>query len=246
MNRFLIVIAVAVALCGCGGEVAELSELERMKESAPIVGQLPLELTPDLRAAGAIGIAAYNGPWVFRRNQPAFLHAGDLLQVDVVGVPGLERTYLEYINEDTFWTPEGIKPLKCRKRTQQMVAAQFPACAGLPQASGLRLRVFGPYSTDSVMIGGEVRKRGFYLWNEDLTLRRALTRAGGVVREMPAGRVLVVRGDRVLTFLLHDVLDGGTKPFPLKPLDAVSVMERIEMKFDARQLRMPPMPPVQR
>lgn len=235
------------ALCGCGGGVAELSESERVKETAPVIGQLPLELTPELRAAGAVEIAPYNGPWVFRRSKLEHLHEGDLLQVDVVGVPGLEKRYLEYINEELFWKPEGIiKPLKCRKRTQQMVADQFPVCAGLPQTQGLRIRVFGPYSTDCVMIGGEVRRRGFYLWREDLTLRQAIVGAGGAQREMPAGKIQVVRGDRAITFPLRDVLDGATKPFPLKPLDAVSVMEKVEMKFDARQLGVPRQFPPQR
>ncbi len=235
------------ALCGCGGGVAELSELERMKETAPVVGQLPLELTPELRAAGAVEIAAYNGPWVFRHTKLEHLHEGDLLQVDVFGVPGLEKSYLEYINEELYWKPEGIlKPLKCRKRTQQMVAQQFPGCAGLPQASGLHIRVFGPYSTDCVVVGGEVRRRGFYLWQEDLTLRRVIVGAGGASREMPAGRIQVVRGDRVVTFMLRDVLDGGTRQFLLKPLDAVSVMEKVEMKFDARQLSDPRQMPKQR
>ncbi len=237
---------VAAMFCGCGGDVKELGELDRLQETAPVVAQLPLELTPELRASGVVTIAAYNGPWVFRRRQPEFLHPGDLLQVDVLGVPGLERTYIDYVDEDTLWKPEGIKPLKCRKRTQQMVADQFPARAGLPEASGLRLRVLGPYSTDCIMVGGEVRKRRFYPWNEGMTLQRAISLAGGAVREMPAGRVQVVRGDRAVTFILRDVLGNSVNPFPLKPMDAVSVMEHIEMKFDARQLSVPHQLPIQR
>ena len=93
---------------------------------------------------------------------------------------------------------------------------------------------------------GEVRRRGFYLWREDLTLRQAIVGAGGAQREMPAGKIQVVRGDRAITFPLRDVLDGATKPFPLKPLDAVSVMEKVEMKFDARQLGVPRQFPPQR
>ncbi|MCX6909475.1 MAG: SLBB domain-containing protein [Verrucomicrobia bacterium] len=243
MNRSLFISVLVLVLCGCGGSVTEVAELERMKEKAPVVGQLPLELTSELRAAGATEIAAYSGPWLFRRDKVGRLHEGDLLQVDVVGVPGLERSYLEYINEEVMWVPEGVRPVKCRRRTQEDIAREFPSRASIPQTPGLRIRVLGPYSTDCFVVGGEVRRRGFYLWQEGMTLRQAFTTAGGVRREMPAGKIQVVRGDRAVTFSLHDVLDKATQPFPVKPLDAISVMEAVDMKFDARKLGvLPPEP----
>jgi hypothetical protein len=230
----------AVALCGCGSGVTEVGEMERLKDAAPVVGQLPLELTAELRAAGATEIAAYNGPWVFRRDKIGRLHEGDWMQVDVLGVPGLERRYLEYINEELFWTPEGVQPVKCRRRTQEDIAREFPSRARIPQTPGLRIRVLGPYSTDCYVVGGEVRQHGFYIWQDGLNLRQALVAAGGVRREMPAGKIQLVRGDRVVTFALREVLDGAAKPFPVKPLDAISVMEVVDMKFDARKLGVPP------
>lgn len=246
VNRSLFISALAVALYGCGSGVTEVGELDRMKEVAPVVGQLPLELTPELRAAGAVEITAYSGPWLFRHDKVGRLHEGDLMQVDVVGVPGLERSYLEYINEEQMWIPEGIQPVKCRRRTQEIVAREFPSRARIPQTPGLRIRVLGPYSTDCFVVGGEVRKHGFYLWREDMTLRQALLNAGGVRREMPAGKIHLVRGDRMVTFSLHEVLVGTAKPFPIKPLDAISVMENVDLKFDARKLGVPPPLPSQR
>jgi hypothetical protein len=243
VNRSLLISALAVALCGCSGGVTEVGELERLRDAAPVVGQLPLELTPELRAAGAVEIVAYNGPWLFRRDKLGRLHEGDLMQVDVVGVPGLERSYLGYINEELMWTPEGVQPIKCRRRTQEIVAREFPSRARIPQTPGLQIRVLGPYSTDCFVVGGEVRKYGFYLWREDSTLRQAIANAGGVRREMPAGKIHVVRGDRQVTFSLQNVLDRATKPFPIKPLDAISVMETVDMKFDARKLGIPPPQP---
>jgi len=213
--------------------------MERMKDVPPVVGQLPLELTPDLRAAGALEIAAYSGPWIFRHDKVGRLHEGDLMQVDVVGVPGLERRYIEYINEDLMWIPEGVRPVKCRRRTQQDVAKEFPGRASIPQTPGLQIRVLGPYSTDCYVMGGEVRQHGFYMWKDGLTLRQAIAAAGGLRREMPAGKIHVVRGDRQVTFSLHDVLDKAARPFLIKPLDAVSVMEQVDMKFDARKLHIP-------
>ena len=232
-----------MALCGCGSGVTEVGELERLKDAAPVVGQLPLELTAELRAAGATEIAAYNGPWVFRRDKIGRLHEGDWMQVDVLGVPGLERRYLEYINEELFWTPEGVQPVKCRRRTQEDIAREFPSRARIPQTPGLRIRVLGPYSTDCYVVGGEVRQHGFYIWQDGLNLRQALVAAGGVRREMPARKIQLVRGDRVVTFALREVLDGAAKPFPVKPLDAISVMEVVDMKFDARKLGVPPPQP---
>ena len=243
VNRSLFIAALAVALCGCASNVTEVAELERMRDAPPVVGQLPLELTPELRAAGAVEIAAYNGPWLFRHDKLRRLHEGDLMQVDVVGVPGLERSYLEYINEELMWTPEGVQPVKCRRRTQEIVAREFPSRARIPQTPGLRIRVLGPYSTDCFVVGGEVKKHGFYLWRDDMTLRQALLNAGGVRREMPAGKIYLVRGDRQVTFLLHNVLNGTTQPFLIKPLDAISVMETVDMKFDARKLGIPPPQP---
>lgn len=210
-----------------------------MKDVPPVVGQLPLELTPDLRAAGALEIAAYSGPWIFRHDKVGRLHEGDLMQVDVVGVPGLERRYIEYINEDLMWIPEGVRPVKCRRRTQQDVAKEFPGRASIPQTPGLQIRVLGPYSTDCYVMGGEVRQHGFYMWKDGLTLRQAITAAGGLRREMPAGKIHVVRGDRQVIFSLHDVLDKATRPFLINPLDAISVTEQVDMKFDARKLHIP-------
>ncbi|MBI5819290.1 MAG: hypothetical protein HZA88_09900 [Verrucomicrobia bacterium] len=239
MNRLPFILALAAALCGCSSGVTEVAEMERMKDVPPVVGQLPLELTPDLRAAGALEIAAYSGPWIFRHDKSGRLHEGDLMQVDVVGVPGLERRYIEYINEDLMWIPEGVRPVKCRRRTQQDVAKEFPGRASIPQTPGLQIRVLGPYSTDCYVMGGEVRQHGFYMWKDGLSLRQAITVAGGLRREMPAGKIHVVRGDRQVTFSLHDVLDKATRPFLIKPLDAISVMEQVDMKFDARKLNIP-------
>ena len=56
---------------------------------------------------------------------------------------------------------------------------------------------------------------------------------------MPAGKIHVVRGDRQVTFSLHDVRNKATQPFLLKPLDAISVTEKVDMKFDATKFRMP-------
>ncbi|MBI5684175.1 MAG: SLBB domain-containing protein [Verrucomicrobia bacterium] len=240
MNRSLLIFALAVALCGCSSTVSDLSELERMKDAPPVVGQLPLELTPELRAAGATEIAAYSGPWLFRHDKVRRLHEGDLMQVDVVGVPGLERRYLEYINEELFWTPEGVRPVKCRRRTQEDIAREFPSRASIPQTPGLQIRVLGPYSTNCYVVGGEVRRHGFYVWQEGLTLRQAIANAGGARREMPAGKIQVVRGDRRVTFPLHDVLSKPMQPFLISPLDAISVTEAVDLKFDARKLGVPP------
>ena len=243
VKHSLSILALTVALCGCGGSVTEVGELERLKDTAPVVGQLPLELTPELREVGAVEIAAYNGPWLFRRGKVPRLHEGDLMQVDVIGVPGLERSYLEYVNEEFMWCPDGVKPVKCRRRTQEDIAREFPSRASIPQTPGLRIRVLGPYSTDCFVVGGEVRRRGFYLWQEGMTLRETIAKAGGVRREMPAGVVQVVRGDRVVRFPLRGLLDGTAKPFPIKPLDAISVTENVDLKFDARKLGiLPPLP----
>jgi hypothetical protein len=236
----------ALVLCGCSGTVSEVAELERMKDVPPVVGQLPLELTPELRAAGASEIAAYSGPWIFRYDKLRRLHEGDLMQVDVVGVPGLERRYIEYINEELFWTPEGVRPVKCRRRTQEDIAREFPSRASIPQTPGLQIRVLGPYSTDCYVIGGEIRQYGFYLWRDGLTLKEAIAGAGGVRREMPAGKIQVVRGDRRVTFPLRDVLDKPAQPFLIKPLDAISVTEAVDMTFDARKLNVPPPLPRER
>lgn len=243
VNRLPFILVLAATLCSCSSPVTELAELERMKDVPPVVGQLPLELTPELRAAGAVEIAAYSGPWLFRHDKTGRLHEGDLMQVDVVGVPGLERRYLEYINEELMWTPEGVQPVKCRRRTQDDIAREFPSRARIPQTPGLQIRVLGPYSTNCYVIGGEVRQRGFYMWQDGLTLRQAILAAGGVRREMPAGKVQVVRGDRQLTFLLHNVVDRATQAFPIKPLDAISVTEIVDLKFDARKLGIPPPQP---
>lgn len=213
--------------------------MERMKDVPPVVGQLPLELTPELRAAGATEIAAYSGPWIFRHDKLARLHEGDLLQVDVVGVPGLERRYIEYVNEELMWVPEGVRPVKCRRRTQDDVAKEFPGRAGIPQTSGLQIRVLGPYSTNCYIMGGEVRQYGFYVWRDGLTLSQAIATAGGLRREMPAGKIHVVRGDRQVTFSLQNVLNKATQPFLIKPFDAISVTEQVDMKFDASKFRMP-------
>lgn len=240
MNRSLLLPALAVVLCGCSSPVAEVGELERLKDAPPVVGQLPLALTPELRASGATDITAYNGPWIFRHDKLRRLHEGDLMQVDVVGVPGLERRYLEYVNEELFWIPEGVRPVKCRRRTQEDIVREFPSRAGIPQTPGLSIRVLGPYSTDCYVVGGEVRQRGFYIWRDGLTLREVIASAGGVRRDMPAGKVQLVRGDRRVTFALRDVLDRAVQSFPIKPLDAISVMENVDMSFDARKLGVPP------
>jgi hypothetical protein len=77
-------------------------------------------------------------------------------------------------------------------------------------------------------------------------LQQALGNAGGPRRDMPNGSVHVVRGDRRVTFLLKDILAGARKPFLVKPMDEISVMDRQEMQFDARKLGVPPPPPRER
>ena len=211
-------------------------------ESTPIHGALPLEVTPELRAAGAIAIAPYSGPWVFRADKLGRLREGDLLQVDVVGTPGLGRSYVGYVNEDGYWAPESIATVKGRNRTQQNVAEDFPRRTRIPQTPGLSIRVFGPYSRDGYVISGEVKSWGFRPVKEGITLRDAILQAGGPRREMPAGRIHVVRGDRVVTFRLADVWEGHTQPFLIKPCDTIRVGEEIEIKFDARSLGVPAPP----
>ncbi len=245
MMRVLFTLLFAAALSGCG-EVIDVAEPPRLKEGPPVVGQLPLALTDDLRAAGAITIAPYNGPWGFRQDKEGRLHEGDLLQVNVFGVPGLEARYIEYVNEEGYWIPENVRPVKGRNRTQQDVAQDFPRRARIPETPGLRIAVFGPYSKDCYVVGGEVPRWGYYAWREGVTLKDAIKLAGGPKRDMPQGTIRVVRGDRVVTFSLRIVLDAGVKPFLIKPLDAISVGERLEIKFDARNLGVPLPPPPER
>ncbi|MBM3890972.1 MAG: hypothetical protein FJ279_25895 [Planctomycetes bacterium] len=236
------VVLLPLALLGCG-DVIDVDELRRPPSGPPVVGQLPLELTPELLAAGAQAIANYGGPWTFRRDPEGFLREGDLLQVEVLGVPGLEKRYIEYVDHESLWRPEGLPPFKTRHRTQQGIAEEFPRRARIPPTPGLRIRVFGPYSTDCYFIGSEVRRWGFYPWQEGLTLQQALADAGGPRRDMPNGSVHVVRGDRRVTFPLKEVLAGTPKPFRVKPMDEISVADRQEMLFDARKLGVPPPPP---
>ncbi|MCX7826147.1 MAG: SLBB domain-containing protein [Verrucomicrobiae bacterium] len=245
MKRLMLGMLSVLAWIGCG-EVVDVGEAERPPPGPPAVGQLPLELTPELQAAGAQAIANYGGPWTFRRDPQGFLREGDLLQVDVVGVPGLEKRYLEYVNHESLWQPEGLPPFKTRHRTQQTIAQEFPRRARIPPTPGLRIRVFGPYSTDCYYVGGEVRQWGFYPWQEGLTLQQALASAGGPRRNMPNASVHLVRGDRRVTFLLKDVLSGTPRPFWVKPMDEISVLEGHEMKFDARKLGVPPPLPRER
>jgi hypothetical protein len=227
-------------LSGCG---AIHDEDIRPMESTSIHGALPLELTPELRAAGAIAIAPYGGPWVFRADKLELLREGDFLQVDVIGGAEFNRSYVDFANEEGLWMPEGVRPIKIKDHTQKHVEEVFPGHAGLPQGPGLRIRVFGPYSRDGYVMGGEVKSRGFWPLKEGLTLREAIRQAGGPKREMPAGRIHLVRGDRVVTFLLADVWEGRTQPFLVKPCDGMRVCEEIEMKFDARKLGVPAPPP---
>lgn len=245
MNRTLLLLLLPLTWLGCG---AVHDEGDIAREGPPVTGALSLELTPELRAAGAVQIAAYNGPWVFRntREKRTLLHPGDLLQVSVTGVAGLERNYLEYINEEGYWIPDGVPPVKTQKRTQRDVEREFPARARIPATPGLQLRLFGPYSTDCYIIGGEIKQRGFYPWREGITLKEAITLAGGPRRDMLRGTIQVVRGDRIITFSLMEVTEGSAKPFLIKPRDAVSVTEKIDLKFDARSLGVPPPPPRER
>ena len=215
-------------------------------ESTTIHGALPLELTPELRAAGAIAIAPYGGPWVFRADKLERLREGDFLQVDVVGGVGLGRSYMDYANEEGLWMPEGVRPIKIKNHTQKYVEEAFPSRAGIPLGPSLRIHVFGPYSRDGYVISGEVKGWGFCPLKEGLTLRDAIAQAGGLRRDMPMGRIHLVRGDRVVTFRLTDVWEGHTQPFLVKSCDAIRVGEEIEMKFDARKLGIPPPPPSER
>jgi hypothetical protein len=161
-------------------------------------------------------------------------------------VPDLEKRYIEYVDHESLWKPEGLPPFKMRQRTQRIVAEEFPRRAHIPPTPGLQFRVFGPYSTDCYITGGEVRRWGFYPWQEGLTLQQALANAGGPRRDMPAGSVHVVRGDRRVTFPLKDVLAGTPKPFLIKPMDEISVVDRQEIRFDARKLGVPPPLPRER
>jgi hypothetical protein len=241
MQRVILMLGCWVLLIGCG-DVIDVDEPRRPPPGPPVAGQLPLELTTELQATGVQSVTTYGGPWTFRRDPESFIREGDLLEVDVMGVPGLEKRYIEYVDHETFWRPENIRPLKTRHRTQQGIAEEFPRHARIPPTPGLQIRVFGPYSTDCFVIGGEVQHWGFYRWQEGLTLQQALTGAGGPRREMSNGKVQVVRGDRRVTLLLKDILAGTPRPFLVKPMDEISVVERQDMQFDARKLGVPPLP----
>ncbi len=243
MKRLLFHLLLPTLWLGCG---AIHDEDIRPMESTPVHGALPLELTPELRAAGAIAIAAYGGPWVFRADKFGRLREGDLIQVDVLGGPELDRSYVDYANEEGLWAPEGVRPIKIRGRTEAQMEEAFPVRAGLAETRGLRIRVFGPYSRDCYVISGELKGWGFRPIKEGATLRDAILQAGGPRREMPAGRIHLVRGDRAVTFLLADVWEGRTQPFLVKPCDAIRVGEDIEFKFDARKLGIPPPAPRER
>lgn len=244
MKRLLFILLLTASLwLGCGRLV---DEDIRPLESSPVVGALPLEVTPELRAAGAVAVAAYGGPWTFRADKLGLLRAGDFLQVDVVGGADFDRSYVGYANEEGLWSPEGVRPIKLKDHTQRYVEETFPSRASVPLGQGLRLRVLGPYSRDAYVISGEVKGWGYRPLKDGLTLRDAILQAGGPRREMLAGRIHVVRGDRVVTFRLADVWEGRAQPFLLKPCDAIRVGEEIEMKFDAGKLGIPPPAPRER
>ena len=245
MQRVILALGCCVLFAGCG-DLIDVDEPRHPPPGPPVVGQLPLELTAELQAAGVQSVTTHGGPWTFRRDPEGYIRQGDLLQVEVMGVPGLEKRYIEYVDDETFWRPENVRPIKTLHRTQQGLAEDFPRNARIPPTPGLQIRMYGPYSTDCFVIGGEVRHWGFYLWREGLTLQQALACAGGPRREMPNGKVHVVRGDRRVTLLLKDVLAGTPRPFVVKPMDEISVVERQDVQFDARKLGVPLIPSQER
>ncbi len=82
----------------------------------------------------------------------------------------------------------------------------------------------------SVYVNGEVRSPGPFPYNKEMTLLRAITRAGGFTQWANKGRVDILREETGTNRVIHvdagDIERGKTPDIPLKPNDQVVVRER--------------------
>jgi polysaccharide biosynthesis/export protein len=82
----------------------------------------------------------------------------------------------------------------------------------------------------SVYVNGEVKNPGPFPYNRDMTLLRAITRAGGFTQWANKGRVDILRDEKGVNRVIHvdagEVEKGKTPDVPLLPNDQVVVRER--------------------
>lgn len=82
----------------------------------------------------------------------------------------------------------------------------------------------------SVYVNGEVKSPGPFPYNKEMTLLRAITRAGGFTQWANKGRVDILREEKGTNRVMHvdagDIERGKIPDIPLKPNDQVVVRER--------------------
>jgi len=82
----------------------------------------------------------------------------------------------------------------------------------------------------SVYVNGEVKSPGPFPYNKEMTLLRAITRAGGFTQWANKGRVDILREEKGTNKVMHvdagDIERGKIPDIPLKPNDQVVVRER--------------------